>query len=116
MGYDPSADFYVYNSHYKAGSSADDKDRRELEATSIRTHATYGSDLLGDGAHVIYVGDYNMQSSSEDAFQTLIAAGDGQANDPINRLGSWSANASSPTFIRRRHVTMMMAAGTGGYL
>jgi hypothetical protein len=94
VGYNPDADFYVYNSHYKAGDSATDQAERELEATSIRTHATYGSDLLGEGAHVIYVGDYNMQSSTEDAYQTLISAGDGQAHDPINRPGSWSENAS----------------------
>jgi hypothetical protein len=94
VGYNPDADFYIYNSHYKAGSSTAEKNQRELEATSIRTHVTYGSDWLGEGAHVLYVGDYNMQSSSEDAFQTLIAAGDGQAHDPINRLGSWSGVSS----------------------
>jgi hypothetical protein len=92
VGFGPEADFYAYNSHYKAGDSADDQDRREIEATSIRTHPTYGSDLLGEGAHVLYVGDYNMQSSSETAFQTLIAAAAGQANDPLNRLGSWGSN------------------------
>jgi len=94
VGYDASADFYVYNSHYKAGSSATDQDRREIEATSIRTDPTYGSDLLGEGAHAIFVGDYNMQSSSEDAFQTLLAAGPGQANDPVDRLGNWGNNAA----------------------
>ena len=94
VGYNPDADFYIYNSHYKAGDGTADQARREIEATSIRTDETYGSDLLGDGAHVLYVGDFNMQSSSQNAFQTLIGAGPGQAHDPINRLGSWNENAS----------------------
>ncbi len=93
-GYDMTADFYAYNDHYKAGSSASDLDRRDIEASSIRTNATFGSDALGEGAHALFVGDYNMQSSGEAAFQTLIAAGAGQANDPIDRLGSWNMNAA----------------------
>jgi hypothetical protein len=92
-GYGSSAEFYAYNSHYRAGTSADDQSQRSVEATSIRTHATLGSDALGEGAHAIFAGDYNMQSSSEAAFQTLIAAGPGQANDPVNRLGTWHDNA-----------------------
>ncbi|MCI0333058.1 MAG: hypothetical protein L0228_07535, partial [Planctomycetes bacterium] len=94
VGYGATADFYAYNDHYKAGSSTSDLDRRNIEASSIRNDATYGSDALGEGAHAIYVGDFNMQSSSEAAFQTLIAPGAGQANDPIDRLGSWNNNAS----------------------
>jgi hypothetical protein len=94
VGYGPEADFYVYNSHYKSDDSAEDLNRRLIEATSIRNNPIYGSDSLGEGAHVLYVGDYNMQSSSEDAFETLLGAGPGQAHDPINRLGSWNNNSS----------------------
>jgi hypothetical protein len=94
VGYDSNANFYVYNSHYKSGSSSDDQDRRNIEATSIRTDPMFGSDLLGPGAHALFVGDYNMSSSNEDAFQTLISLGEGQASDPLNRLGSWGSNAT----------------------
>jgi hypothetical protein len=93
-GYDSAAEFYAYNSHYRAGTTADDQSQRSVEATSIRTHATLGSDALGDGAHAIFAGDYNMQSSSEAAFQTLIASGPGQANDPVDSLGTWHDNLS----------------------
>lgn len=94
VGLGSDAGFYVYNSHYKSDSGSDDLNRRLVEATSIRTDPTYGSDALGEGAHVLYVGDFNMQSSNEAAFQALIASGPGQAHDPINRLGSWSENAT----------------------
>ena len=94
VGYDAIADFYAYNSHYKASSTATDEARRNIEATSIRTNATYGSNALGEGAHVIYAGDFNIYRSSEAAFQTLISAGAGQATDPMNRIGSWTNNSS----------------------
>jgi len=94
LGYGTESDFYIYNSHYKAGSTTSDKDRREIEATSIRENPTYGSDNLGEGAHAIYAGDYNIQSSSEDSYQTLLAAGAGQAFDPINTPAAWHDNAS----------------------
>ena len=90
LGYDSAADFYAYNSHYKAGTSGSDRDRRLVEATNIRNN----SDALGQGTHAIYAGDFNMQSSSEDAFQELLSSGNGQAFDPVNQLGSWNNNFS----------------------
>ena len=94
VGYDAEADFYAYNDHYKAGTTATDETRRNFEANSIRTNATYGSNALGEGAHAIYAGDHNIYRSSEAAFQTLISAGAGQANDPMNRIGSWTNSSS----------------------
>ena len=94
VGYDASADLYIYNSHYKAGDTGTDQARRQIEADSIRTHPTYGSDALGDGAHAIYAGDHNFYRSSQAAPQTLLAPGAGQAFDPLNRLGSWSNNSA----------------------
>ncbi len=92
VGYDASADFYVYNSHYKAGTSCcgstSDQARRAFEANTIRTD----SDSLGQGASIIYAGDFNMRSSSETAYQTLLSAGNGQAIDPINSPGTWNNN------------------------
>jgi endonuclease/exonuclease/phosphatase family metal-dependent hydrolase len=93
-GYDSPAEFYAYNSHYRADTNLSDQAQRTAEATTIRTHATLGSDALGEGAHAIFAGDYNMRSSSETAFQTLISPGPGQANDPINRLGTWNNNST----------------------
>lgn len=90
VGYDTAADFYAYNNHYKASAGSTNEARRELEATAVRNDA----DTLGDGVHAIYAGDYNMQSSSEAAFQELISAGPGQAHDPINRLGHWNNDSS----------------------
>lgn len=91
VGYDSSADFYAYNSHYKASAGSSDQAQRLIEADFIRGHSDA---RLLEGASVIYAGDFNMRSSNEDAFQALIASGPGQAFDPIDELGTWNNNSS----------------------
>lgn len=106
VGYESgTADFWTYVSHYKAGDansissgSTTNGDRRQVEATNIRANA---DNVLGEGAHIIYAGDYNVQSSAEQSFQTLMAPGPGQAFDPINQSGvynssyvSWNNNST----------------------
>jgi endonuclease/exonuclease/phosphatase family metal-dependent hydrolase len=96
VGYDSTADFYVYNSHYKASQDAaapgTNANRRNIEAIAVRNN----SNALGEGAHVIYAGDFNFYDydAEEPAWGTLTAAGAGQAFDPINRVGTWHENAS----------------------
>jgi hypothetical protein len=90
LGYDATADFYVYNSHFKAVDDAPSAGRRAIEVGEIRAD----SDSLGEGAHAIYVGDMNFYRSSESGFQAFLAAGAGQAFDPVNRIGSWNNSGS----------------------
>jgi len=93
VGYDSSADFYVYNNHYKAGTSCcgttSDQGRRDFEAQAVRANA----DALGQGTHAIYAGDFNIRSSTEAMYQTLLGAGNGQAFDPISTPGTWHNNS-----------------------
>lgn len=88
VGYDERSDFYVYNSHFKAGSNDSDFDRRAVEARALRNDA----DALGEGAHVIFAGDLNLRSSFDEAFQELIASGPAQAFDPADFPGQWKNN------------------------
>jgi Endonuclease/Exonuclease/phosphatase family len=94
VGYDSSADFYIYNDHYLSGTTCcgptSDQGRRDFEAQTVRIDA----DALGQGAHVIYAGDYNIHSSSEAMYQTLLDVGNGQAFDPINSPGNWNNSSS----------------------
>jgi hypothetical protein len=85
---DGSADFYVYVGHYKAGTTATDINRRNVEAQEVRADA----DALGAGVPILYTGDFNTSSSDEPAEQTLLAPGNGQVFDPTGRLGQWSDN------------------------
>jgi hypothetical protein len=96
VGYDSSADFYIYNSHYKASDASSDRTRRLAEAHLIRQNA----DSLGQGARIIYGGDFNSYYSSEPMFVGgsgslgLQSAGNGQAHDPLNAAGTWNNNAA----------------------
>ena len=90
IGYDAAADFFVYVSHYKASSGEPNETRRQVEAGQVRANA----DALGEGAHVVYTGDFNIYRSSEPMWTTLTRAGAGQAFDPVNRVGSWSNNSA----------------------
>ncbi len=85
-----NSEFYVYANHLKASSSNADEQQRLQEVQYVRADA----DALGNGKNIIYAGDFNVYSSSEPAFQALIGAGNGQAFDPLNRLGNWSGTSS----------------------
>lgn len=112
-GYGPDADLYIYNTHYKAGTSSTDRLKRANEARVIRWHSTYGADELPAGANVIYAGDFNMRNSYEDAtmstydgpydnpYQYMLAeeapwgsSGNGMGVDPIDRPGFWHDNSA----------------------
>ncbi len=88
VGYDSAADFYVYNSHLRPGNSPDDAGRRGVEVGEVRTNA----DALGEGAHIIYVGDMNFYQTNDAGWSAFTNAGAGQAFDPINQVGDWHDN------------------------
>ena len=90
VGYDGNSDFYIYSSHYKAGTASSDQTRRNAEAQQIRADVN----TLPANSRVLYTGDYNIQSSTETMYGTLTAAGNGQAIDPLNNSGTWHNNAS----------------------
>lgn len=90
VGYEASADFYLYVNHFKSDTGPTNRDRRNVEAVGVRANA----DALGQGAHIIYAGDFNLYTSTEEAYQTLLSSGNGQAFDPINTPGDWSADSA----------------------
>lgn len=116
LGYDSSADIYIYNTHYKSDTGESDKFKRAKEAIEIRWNTTFGSDFLDANANVIYAGDYNMYMYNEDTDMGLYdftdiygrvyvdnpyfylqwgqapwagTTGYGQAVDPIDSPGFW---------------------------
>lgn len=111
VGYDSSADIFLYNDHYKASDTTADANRRNVEAQTLRTDA---ASLPGND--VIYAGDFNIYRSSEPMWATLTAAGKGQAFDPINRVGSWHDNPSYIDIDTQSPVTSARYGGqtTGG--
>jgi endonuclease/exonuclease/phosphatase family metal-dependent hydrolase len=71
------AEFYVFSSHLKAFPGYEWQ--RRDEARVIRSHG----DALGEGANIIYAGDYNLTNGlSEPAYFEMLERGPGQAFDP----------------------------------
>jgi PKD repeat protein/endonuclease/exonuclease/phosphatase family metal-dependent hydrolase len=101
-GVTPTAgnEFYIYVSHYKAGTTASDLTARTGEATIIRNDAASN---LPANARVLYVGDFNLSTSSESSYQIMVASNapngiaQGQGIDVMNLSGAsgvdWSVNS-----------------------
>ena len=85
-----SFDLYVYSSHLKAGNGTADQIEREQGATSVRANA----DSLPSGSHVIFVGDFNIYTNTESAYEIMTAPGPKQAFDPLGS-GSWSGSSNA---------------------
>lgn len=92
VGYDdPSTQMAIYSVHMKAGSATDDQARRLIEATRIRDNA----ETLDPAIHIAVMGDFNVQSSTQAAYQELVgfqANNNGRFADPIATPGSWNNN------------------------
>ncbi len=94
VGYDAaSATIAMYSVHMKSGSGSTDQQRRLLEAQTIRADA----ESLPEGWSFLVGGDFNIQSSSQAAYQELTGAqfdDSGRFFDPISTPGSWNNNGS----------------------
>lgn len=142
----------IYNVHLKSGDGSadanpetntpDNNTRRIFETRRIRSNiqgedtnpTAYPNDGLPAGYNFIIAGDFNTQTSTQTAFQMLVAAApagtttgggaflaSGRAYDPINRLGSWNNNATyqmihtqdpaGPGGMDDRHDMMLVGAG-----
>ena len=119
--------FYIYVSHYKSGTGANNSAYRLGEAQIIRNNAG----TLPAGSRILYTGDFNTGVAAEGMYVTLIAPGTNQAMDPVNPAGStnltWDDGSSalevktySPSSIHYRDDYQMMTTnvyyGTSGGL
>lgn len=95
-----SNEFYVYVSHYKSGTTSADATDRAGEAAIIRTNEAMD---LPATARVIYVGDYNVDTSGEAGYQTILAllspngVQQGQGTDPLNVTNNPNINWETDT-------------------
>ena len=96
-----TSEFYIYVSHYKSGTSSSDLTARNGEAQIIRTNEAID---LPANARVLYVGDFNITTSGEASYQTILSnttpngIQQGQGIDPLNPSAAtsfdWSANSN----------------------
>jgi autotransporter-associated beta strand protein len=89
-------DFYVYVTHSKSlssGTQATDQLEQQEEATIIRNNEA----TLPANASVLYVGDFNVDTSTDPSMVEMSSAGPGQAFDPLNPTNQsqdWSENSA----------------------
>lgn len=82
----------VVLSHLKAGSSSSDKlDREEMVQGAMGRLKS--NSLAGN---ILFMGDFNIQSSSEAAYQKMVAENNPvyRFYDPVDRPGNWNNNSS----------------------
>ncbi|MGQ9847144.1 MAG: endonuclease/exonuclease/phosphatase family protein [Bacteroidales bacterium] len=82
----------IMQAHLKAGSEQSDQDQRAYETNVIMNYLN----SLVNSKNTILMGDFNVQSSTETAFQNLINYSNSNVRfyDPVNKLGTWNNNSS----------------------
>ena len=87
------AEFAVYSAHLKAGSTSSDQTKRLAETTILRDH----TNAFPAGSNFMLGSDLNVRSSTEAAYQKLVASetnNNGRFKDPLNAPGSWHDSSS----------------------
>ena len=110
VGYDSAeAEFVIFSTHLKAGSTSGDQSDRLAQTTIIRNYCNaYPAD-----SNFMVTGDFNIRSSAEGSYQMLIgyqADNDGRSKDPINTGGTWHDNYS----LRMTHTQSPRVDGGSG--
>ncbi|QQS38040.1 MAG: T9SS type A sorting domain-containing protein [Ignavibacteriales bacterium] len=81
----------VFAAHLKAGQGTAEEQQRLSEVTALRNR----TDALPSGSNFIFVGDFNLYTSGEAAYQKLLdQTSPGYLLDPLNRPGNWNNNSS----------------------
>ena len=112
----PSDTFHIFAVHLKAGSEAQDKERRQWDANLLRSNYL---NQLPTNSYFLVAGDFNLYTASEPAFTTLIedqSDNDGQCFDPINKIGSWHNNAVYVQLHTQSTRTTVIDSGASGGL
>ncbi|TAE60293.1 MAG: endonuclease/exonuclease/phosphatase family protein, partial [Bacteroidetes bacterium] len=102
---------YCIQGHFKAGDTQNDATDRNLSATAIMNWVS----AQGRNASVLLMGDFNLYSPNEQAFQTLVFNND-QAirfRDPAGLQGGWTG-ASHALFHTQSPRSSSSDCGSGG--
>jgi len=88
---DTSLRLHAMVTHLKASTGYEEERRQEADSVRKQTN------MFPAGTNFLVCGDFNLYTSTEPAYQTLITPGDnvnGQFFDPINSPGAWNNNAA----------------------
>lgn len=99
--------------HLKAGDSSEDEASRAQMVNTLMAYLS-AHDYSGN---ITISGDFNLYSSSEDAYQSLVDASNSNIKfyDPVNKPGSWSNSSSYARYhTQSTHTSSNGCASAGG--
>ena len=101
----------IYSVHLKSSNTASDMNRRLIETNRIRANAnTLNANPQNPFVNFIVAGDYNIETSTEPAYQALVGSQSnnmGRFFDPIDSPGTWNDN-SAYKFLHTQDPTSQM--------
>ncbi len=114
VGYsDASTELRIYSQHLKASTGSANESQRLAEATGIRD----SMNAMPAGAHAILLGDFNIYTTTEPAFQKFLenqADNDGRLYDPLNLSGTFNQAAFAPYHTQCPCLTCPAGSGFSG--
>lgn len=81
---------FCYSAHLKASSGTVNEQKRNQEATVFKNYLDGRANL----ENVFLGGDFNLYTSAEPAYNTILNGGSVKLFDPISSPGSWNNNSS----------------------
>jgi hypothetical protein len=108
-----AAELRIYSQHLKASTGSANVAQRLAEATGIRD----SMNLMPPGTHAILLGDFNIYTSTEPAFQKLLesqADNDGRLYDPLGLSGTFNVSGYAAYHTQCPCVTCPAGSGFSG--
>ena len=81
---------YCYSAHLKASTGATNVQKRNQESTLFKNYLSSRANL----ENVFFGGDFNLYTSTEPAYGTILNGGNVSLFDPISSPGNWNNNSS----------------------
>ncbi|MCD4730928.1 MAG: endonuclease/exonuclease/phosphatase family protein [Bacteroidales bacterium] len=107
---DDTTFFHFYSAHLKASTGTTNQQKRLAEVLEFKDHIDNKSNV----ENIFFGGDFNVYSSSEPAYQSLINDGQFPLNDPLP-AGSWHDNENYAMIHSQSTRTAQFGGGaTGG--
>lgn len=101
----------IYSVHLKANDTPDDRLLRAAEVDSLRKR----TDALPLNSRFIVLGDFNIYSSTEPAYQNLLSqTNSGYVIDPLNLSGTWNNVLYAPYHTQSTRTRAFDDGATGG--
>lgn len=80
---------HCYMAHLKASNTPSDSIQRNQEATAFKNYLDSKNQPI---ENIIFGGDFNLYTSQEAAYNTILNGGNVSLNDPINTPGDWHSS------------------------